>query len=132
MIKTSTLSEMLKKTLENGIDAVFLCRISGDVLCSECKENEEEKVKTLPDVVSIIWGEYLKVGQEGLKKENLKMLIFENEKSNIISAFLFGYIIGMKASTDITIGKLKAELLALYNALDSSLEPYKESLMSKY
>ena len=54
MIRSSALSDLLKKVISNGIETVFICRISGEILCMEGKDSDQ----TLADLISSMWLEY--------------------------------------------------------------------------
>ena len=48
MIKSTALSNLLKKAIENGIDTIFISTKSGDILCIEGNDNNP----ALNDVIS--------------------------------------------------------------------------------
>ena len=127
MIKSSALSGLLKNAIKNGIDTVFICKISGDILAIEGKEAHQ----TITDVVSSMWIEYYQIGNELLNNEELNYLLIENEDSNILTTHLYGYIITMKAGKKIKLGLLKKHLESLANSLKEILEPYKEIISSR-
>ena len=51
MIKSSALSALLKKVISNGIETVFISKLSGEILCIEGKESSQ----TLADLISSMW-----------------------------------------------------------------------------
>ena len=51
MIKSSALSNLLKKAIENGIETIFITKKSGDILCIEGNDN----ISTFNDVISSMW-----------------------------------------------------------------------------
>ena len=91
MIKSSALTSLLKKVISNGIETVFISRISGEILCIEGKESNQ----TLSDIISSMWIEYYQIGEASLKDEKLNYLLIENEDSYIITTnfiVLFDFI----------------------------------------
>ena len=76
MIKSSALTSLLKKVISNGIETVFISRISGEILCIEGKESNQ----TLSDIISSMWIEYYQIGEASLKDEKLNYLLIENEE----------------------------------------------------
>lgn len=124
MIKSSALSELLKKVVAQGIDTVFICKITGEILCLEGNETNH----TIADIVSSMWVEYFQIGSGILKEEKLKYLIIENEDSNIISTNLYNYIISLKSKPNVQLGLLKIHLKVLADFLNKTLEPYGELL----
>ena len=127
MIKSSALSELLKKAVAQGIDTAFICKISGEILCMEGNESNH----TIADIVSSMWVEYFQVGSAILKENKLKYLIIENEDSNIIATNIYSYIICLKGKTTCRMGMMKVHLNVLSEFLNKALEPYKELLMPK-
>ena len=127
MIKSSALSDLLKKVISNGIEHVFISKISGEILCIEGKETNQ----TITDVVSSMWIEYYQIGEGVLKEENFNYLIIENEDSHIITSSLYGYIICMKSSKNVKLGMLKKHLDGLSKNLNKIFEQFKDILLSK-
>ena len=127
MIKSSALSDLLKKVISNGIETVFISKISGEILCIEGKETNQ----TITDVVSSMWIEYYQFGEGVFKEEKLNYLIIENEDSHILTSSLYGYIICMKSSKNVKLGMLKKHLDALSKNLNKMLEQFKDVLLSK-
>ena len=84
MIKFSALSELLRKVISNGIETVFISKISGEILCVEGKESNQ----TLSDLISSMWIEYYQIGEASLKEEKLNCLLIENDNSYIITTNL--------------------------------------------
>ena len=126
MIKSSALNMLLKKVISNGIETVFISRISGEILCIEGVEINQ----TLPDLISSIWFEcYYKIGEESLKKEKLNYLLIENDNSNIITTKLYNYIICMKANKNIQLGMLRKNMDGLTQNLNKMLEPFKDIIL---
>ena len=130
MIKSSALSDLLKKVISNGIETVFICRISGEILCIEGKDSSQ----TLADLISSMWIEYYQVGEENLKGEKMKFLLIENDDSHIITTNLYNYIVCMKANTNMKLGMLKLGMLkknleGLTQNLNKMLEPIKNIII---
>jgi len=120
MIKAKALKELLKKTLKNGVDLVFICNHSGGILAKEGIDSGS----TITDVVSTIWTDYDAVGDGFLKKETLNFLILENEDSFIVATHLFGFIVCMKARNNANLGLVKIHLEGLTKFLHSKLKDY--------
>ena len=86
MIKSSALTSLLKKVISNGIETVFISRISGEILCIEGKESNQ----TLSDIISSMWIEYYQIGEASLKDEKLnasltcKLQLKDNQESTNI------------------------------------------------
>ena len=125
MIKSSALSDLLKKVISNGIETIFICRISGEILCIEGKDSSQ----TLADLISSMWIEYYQVGEENLKGEKMKFLLIENDDSHIITTNLYNYIVCMKANTNMKLGMLKKNLEGLTQNLNKMLEPIKNIII---
>ena len=127
MIKSSALSLLLKKAIENGIDSVFLITKSGDILCMEGNENNP----TLNGVISSMWSGYEQTDDFPLKGEKLKYLFIENDDSNVIMTNLYEYIICLKSNKDMKLGMLKRHLESLTNNFKKMLIPFKDILEKK-
>ena len=127
MIKSSALTNLLKKAIENGIDTILICNKSGDLLCIEGNENNP----TLNDVISSMWMGYESNNDSPLKDEKLKYLLIENEDSNVIMTNIYDYIICMKSNKDMKLGMLKRHLESLTDNLNKLLVPFKEVLEKK-
>ena len=107
MIRSSALSDLLKKVISNGIETVFICRITGEILCMEGKDSDQN----LADLISSMWIEYYQIGESTLKDEKMKFLLIENDNSHIITTNLYNYIVCMKANTSMKLGLLKKNLV---------------------
>ena len=127
MIKSSALSNLLKKAIDNGIDTVFISKKFGNILCIEGNDNNP----LLNDVISSMWTEYEPTDESPLKDEKLKYLLIENYDSNVIMTNIYNYIICMKANKDLKIGMLKKHLESLTQNLNKMLIPFKEVLEKK-
>ena len=127
MIKSSALSDLLKKVISNGIDTVFISRISGEILCIEGKDTSQ----TLSDIISSMWIEYYQIGETSLKDEKLNYLLIENEDSYIITTNLYSYIVCMKANKNMKLGMVKKHLEGLTQNLNKMLEPFKDIIAKK-
>ena len=127
MIKSSALSLLLKKAIENGIDSVFISTKSGDILCMEGNENNP----TLNGVISSMWSGYEQTDDFSLKGEKLKYLFIENDDSNVIMTNLYEYIICLKSNKDMKLGMLKRHLESLTNNFKKMLIPFKDILEKK-
>ena len=125
MIRSSALSDLLKKVISNGIETVFICRISGEILCMEGKDSEQ----TLADLISSMWLEYYQIGEPTLSEEKMKFFIIENDNSHIITTNLYNYIVCMKANTSMKLGLLKKNLEGLTQNLNKMLEPIKNIII---
>lgn len=125
MIKSSALSDLLKKVISNGIETVFICRISGEILCMEGKDSDQ----TLADLISSLRIEYYQIGESTLKEEKMKFLLIENDNSHIITTNLYNYIVCMKANTSMKLGLLKKNLEGLTQNLNKMLEPIKNIII---
>ena len=125
MIRSSALSDLLKKVISNGIETVFICRISGEILCMEGKDSDQ----TLADLISSMWLEYYQIGESTLSEEKMKFLIIENDNSHIITTNLYNYIVCMKANTSMKLGLLKKNLEGLKQNLNKMLEPIKNIII---
>ena len=125
MIKSSALSDLLKKVISNGIETVFICRISGEILCMEGKDSDQ----TLAGLISSMWIEYYQIGESTLKEEKMKFLLIENDNSHIITTNLYNYIVCMKANTIMKLGLLKKNLEGLTQNLNKMLEPIKNIII---
>ena len=126
MIKSTALTSLLKKVISNGIETVFISRISGEILCIEGKESNQ----TLSDIISSMWIEYYQIGEASLKDEKLNYLLIENEDSYIITTNLYSYIVCMKSKT-MKLGMLKKHLEGLTQNLNKMLEPFKDIILEK-
>ena len=124
MIKSTALSNLLKKAIENGIDTIFISKKSGDILCIEGNENNP----TLNDVLSSMWLEYETLDDSSFKGEKLNYLLIENNDSNVIMTSIYNYIICMKSNKDMQIGMLKRHLESFTNNFKKFLEPFKDIL----
>ena len=127
MIKSSALSLLLKKAIENGIDSVFISTKSGDILCMEGNENNP----ILNGVISSMWSGYEQTDDFPLKGEKLKYLFIENNDSNVIMTNLYEYIICLKSNKDMKLGMLKRHLESLTNNFKKMLIPFKDILEKK-
>ena len=127
MIKFSALSELLKKVISNGIETVFISKISGEILCVEGKESNQ----TLSDLISSMWIEYYQIGEASLKEEKLNCLLIENDNSYIITTNLYSYIVCMKSNKNIKLGMLRKNLESLTQNLNNMLEPFKDIILKK-
>ena len=127
MIKSSALSDLLKKVINNGIETVFISRISGEILCIEGKDTSQ----TLSDIISSMWIEYYHIGETSLKDEKLNNLLIENEDCYILTTHLYSYIVCMKANKNNKLGLLKKHLEGLTNNLNKMLEPFKDIILKK-
>ena len=127
MIKSSALSNLLKKAIDNGIDTVFISKKFGNILCIEGNDNNP----LLNDVISSMWTEYEPTDVSPLKDEKLKYLLIENDDSNVIMTNIYNYIICMKANKDLKLGMLKKHLESLTQNLNKMLIPFKEVLEKK-
>ncbi len=127
MIKSSALSSLLKKVINNGVETVFISRISGEILCIEGKESSQ----TLSDIISSMWIEYYQIGETSLKDEKLNYLLIENEDSYIITTNLYSYIVCMKANKNMKLGMVKKHLEGLTQNLNKMLEPFKDIILKK-
>ena len=127
MIKSSALSELLKKVINNGVEIVFISRISGEILCIEGKDTSQ----TLSDIISSMWIEYYQIGEASLKDEKLNYLLIENEDSHIITTNLYSYIVCMKANKNMKLGMLRKNLEGLTHNLNKMLEPFKDVILKK-
>ena len=125
MIRSSALSDLLKKVISNGIETVFICRISGEILCMEGKDSDQ----TLADLISSMWIEYYQIGESTLSEEKMKFLIIENDNSHFITTNLYNYIVCMKANTSMKLGLLKKNLEGLTQNLNKMLEPIKNIII---
>ena len=127
MIKSSALSNLLKKVISNGIETVFISRISGEILCIEGVDSNQ----TLSDLISSMWLGYYQIGEQSLKDEKLNYLVIENDNSNIMTTNLYSYIVCMKANKNIKLGMLRKNLESLTHNLNKMLEPFKEIILKK-
>ena len=127
MIKSSALSALLKKVISNGIETVFISKLSGEILCIEGKESSQ----TLADLISSMWFEYYQIGENSLKDEKLNFLLIENDDSNIMTTNLYSYIVCMKANKNIKLGMLRKNLESLTQNLNKMLEPFKDIILKK-
>ena len=125
MIRSSALSDLLKKVISNGIETVFICRLSGEILCIEGKDSSQ----ALADLNSSMWSEYYQIGLSNLKEDKMKFLLIENNDSHIITTNLYDYIICMKANTDMKLGMLKKNIEGLAQNLNKMLEPIKNIIV---
>ena len=125
MIRSSALSDLLKKVISNGIETVFICRITGEILCMEGKDSDQN----LADLISSMWIEYYQIGESTLKDEKMKFLLIENDNSHIITTNLYNYIVCMKANTSMKLGLLKKNLEGLAQNLNKMLEPIKNIII---
>ena len=127
MIKSTALSDLLKKVISNGIETVFISRISGEILCIEGKESNQ----TLADLISSMWIEYYQIGEASLKEEKLNCLLIENDNSYIMTTNLYSFIVCMKSSKNVKLGMLKKNLEGLTKNLIKMLEPFKDIILKK-
>ena len=127
MIKSSALSNLLMKAIDNGIDTVFISKKFGNILCIEGNDNNP----LLNDVISSMWTEYEPTDESPLKDEKLKYLLIENDDSNVIMTNIYNYIICMKANKDLKLGMLKKHLESLTQNLNKMLIPFKDVLEKK-
>ena len=127
MIKSTALNDLLKKVISNGIETVFISRISGEILCIEGKESNQ----TLADLISSMWIEYYQIGEASLKEEKLNCLLIENDNSYIMTTSLYSFIVCMKSSKDVKLGMLKKNLEGLTQNLIKMLEPFKDIILKK-
>ena len=127
MIKSSALSTLLKKVISNGIETVFISKLSGEILCIQGKESSQ----TLADLISSMWFEYYQIGENSLKDEKLNFLLIENDDSNIMTTNLYSYIVCMKANKNIKLGMLRKNLESLTQNLNKMLEPFKDIILKK-
>ena len=127
MIKSTALSDLLKKVISNGIETVFISRISGEILCIEGKESNQ----TLADLISSMWIEYYQIGEASLKEEKLNCLLIENDNSYIMTTNLYSFIVCMKSSKNVKLGMLKKNLEGLTQNLIKMLEPFKDIILKK-
>ena len=125
MIRSSALSDLLKKVISNGIETVFICRITGEILCMEGKDSDQN----LADLISSMWIEYYQIGESTLKDEKMKFLLIENDNSHVITTNLYNYIVCMKANTSMKLGLLKKNLEGLAQNLNKMLEPIKNIII---
>ena len=127
MINSSSLSRLLKIVISNGIETVFISKLSGEILCIEGKESNQ----TFSDIISTMWNEYYQIGKSSLKDEKLNYLLIENEDSYIITTYLYSYVICMKSDKKMKLGMLKKHLEGLTQNLNKMLEPFKEIIIKK-
>ena len=127
MIKSSSLSLLLKKVISNGIETIFISRLTGEILCIEGKDTTQ----ILSDIISTMWNEYYQIGKSSLKDEKLNYLLIENDDSYIITTFLYSYIISMKSDKKMKLGMLKKHLEGLTQNLNKMLEPFKDIIVKK-
>ena len=127
MIKFAALSNLFKKVISNGIETVFISRISGEILCVEGKECKQ----TFGDLISSMWIEYYQIGEASLKEEKLSCLLIENDDSNVMTTNLYSYIVCMKANKNIKLGMLRKNLESLTQNLNKMLEPFKDIILKK-
>ena len=127
MIKSSALSNLLKKAIENGIETIFISKKSGDILCIEGNDNNP----ALHDVVTSMWKVYASTDDSPIKNEKLHYLLIENEDSNVIMANIYDYIICMKSNKDMKLGMLKRHPELITHNLNKMLEPFKDVLEKK-
>ena len=127
MIKSSALSTLLKKVISNGIETVFISKLSGEILCIEGKDSSQ----TIADLISSMWLEYYQIGENSLKEEKLNCLLIENDDSNIMTTNLYSYIVCMKANKNIKLGMLRKNLESLTQNLNKILEPFKDIILKK-
>ena len=127
MIKSSALSDLLKKVISNGIETVFICRVSGEILCIEGKESNQ----TFVDLISTMWIEYYQIGVTSLKDEKINCLLIENDNSNIMTTNLYSYIVCMMANKNMKLGMLRKNLEGLTHNLNKMLEPFKDVILKK-
>ena len=122
MIKSSALSNLLKKAIQNGIETIFITKKSGDILCIEGNDNNP----TFKDVISSMWIEYEPTEESPFKGEKLNYIIIENDDSNVIMTNIYNYIICMKSNKEMKLGLLKKHLESLTKNLNTMLEPFKD------
>ena len=127
MIKSSALSNLLKKAIQNGIETIFITKKSGDILCIEGNDNNP----TFKDVISSMWIEYGPTEESPFKGEKLNYIIIENEDSNVVMTNIYNYIICMKANKDMKLGMLKRHLESFALNLNKMLVPFKDVLENK-
>ena len=127
MINSSALSDLLKKVINNGIETVFISRMSGEILCVEGKDSSQ----TLSDLISSMWIEYYQLGESTLKDEKLKCLLIENDNSYFMTTNLYSYIICMKTNKNMKLGILRKNLEGLTKNLNKMLEPFKDIILKK-
>ncbi len=127
MIKSSSLTCLLQKAISNGIETVFISRVSGEILAIEGKESSQ----TLSDLISSMWIEYDQIGESSLKNEKLNSLLIENEDSYIITTNIYSYIICIKSNKNMKLGILKKHLEGLTQNLNKMLEPFKDIINKK-
>ena len=127
MIKSSSLTCLLQKAISNGIETVFISRVSGEILAIEGKESSQ----TLSDLISSMWIEYDQIGESSLKNEKLNSLLIENEDSYIINKNIYSYIICIKSNKNMKLGILKKHLEGLTQNLNKMLEPFKDIINKK-
>ena len=127
MIKSSALKNLLKKSLENGIESVFISQSSNEILCMEGNSINP----TLIDVISSMWFQYYQLGEESLKNDKLQNFLIENDDSYVIMTNLYGYIICMKSNKNMKLGLLKKHLEILTKNLSKMLEPFKQVFINK-
>ena len=117
----------MKKVISNGIETVFISKLSGEILCIQGKESSQ----TLADLISSMWFEYYQIGENSLKDEKLNFLLIENDDSNIMTTNLYSYIVCMKANKNIKLGMLRKNLESLTQNLNKMLEPFKDIILKK-
>ena len=127
MIKSSSLTCLLQKAISNGIETVFISRVSGEILAIEGKESSQ----ALSDLISSMWIEYDQIGESSLKNEKLNSLLIENEDSYIITTNIYSYIICIKSNKNMKLGILKKHLEGLTQNLNKMLEPFKDIIIKK-
>ena len=127
MIKSSELSNLLKRVISNGIETVFISRISGEILCREGEESNQ----TLSDLISSMWLEYYQIGEASLKEDKLNCLLIENDNSYIMTTNLYSYIVCMKSNKNIKLGMLRKNLESLTHNLNKMLEPFRDIILKK-
>ena len=127
MIKSSSLTCLLQKAISNGIETVFISKLSGEILCIEGKESNQ----TFSDIISTMWNEYYQIGKSSLKDEKLNYLLIENEDSYIITTNIYSYIICIKSNKNMKLGMLKKHLEGLTQNLNKMLEPFKDIIIKK-
>jgi hypothetical protein len=86
---------------------------------------------TISDVISSIWTDYTQIGTEMLKKENLNLLIVENEDSIIMATRLYGYIVAIKANLSCNIGMTKIHLESIVKFLKEKFSKFKQIIGEK-
>ena len=127
MIKSSSLSCLLKKAISNGIETIFISRITGEILAIEGKQSTQ----TLSYIISSMWIEYYQIGESSLKNEKLNSLLIENEDSYIITTNIYSYIVCIKSNKNMKLGMLKKHLEGLTQNLNKMLEPFKDIILKK-